>query len=114
MAPGWWCTRRFPIGRPVRVLVNHSPSRCRRRTVPALETQDGLAADGGAAWRTASRIAAAVRVAATAPRIVSDHEAAGPGAAGEPAPEARQKTMSPSKGVKAGSTARAIPALAMR
>jgi hypothetical protein len=46
--------------------------------------------------------------------IVSAHEVAGPGAAGGPGPEARQKTMSPSKGVNAGSTARAIPALAIR
>src|ERR1700748_3721264 len=69
---------------------------------------------GHAASRTASRIAAAVTVAATVPSRVSDQEAASPAAGGGSDPEARQKTTSPSTGVNAGLTARAIPALAMR
>src|SRR3954462_15581835 len=59
-------------------------------------------------------MAAAVSVAATAPSTVSDHDAAGPGAAIGRPPEATQKTTSPSSGVNAGSTARAIPPLAAR
>ena len=66
------------------------------------------------AWCTASRIAAAVTVAAIVPSTVSAQVAASPGAAGGQEPEARQKITSPSTGVKAGFTARAIPALAMR
>ena len=64
--------------------------------------------------RTASLIAAAVTVAAAVPSTVSAQDAPGPGAEGGPVPDARQKTMSPSLGVKAGSTARAIPAPATR
>jgi nitrile hydratase accessory protein len=48
---------------------------------------------------TAARIAAAVSVPATVPSTVSDHDAAGPGSAGVPPPEARQNVTSPSKGV---------------
>ena len=64
--------------------------------------------------RTASRIAAAVTVAAAVPSTATLHDAASPGGAGCSAPEARQNTTSPSSGVKAGSTARAMPAPAMR
>ena len=58
--------------------------------------------------RTASRIAAAVTVAAAAPIWM------GANCSGSPRPEARQKTTSPSTGVKTGSMARPIPAVADR
>jgi hypothetical protein len=66
------------------------------------------------AWRIASLIAAAVTVAAVVPSTVSIQDAAGPGVGGGAVPDARQKVTSPSLGVKAGSTARAIPAVATR
>src|SRR5450755_2559691 len=65
-------------------------------------------------WWMASLIAAAVTVAAALPSTVSVQEAAGPGGGGVPVPDARQKATSPSRGVKAGSTALAIPAVATR
>src|SRR4051794_34472271 len=58
--------------------------------------------------RTASRIAAATAVAAAAPICIDPYSRISPW------PEARQKTMSPSTGVKVGSIARAIPAVAAR
>ena len=64
---------------------------------------------GEPAWRTASRIAAAVAVAAAAPICI-----AAKGRGSPPEPEARQKATSPSTGVKVGSTARAMPAVAAR
>src|SRR5450755_961031 len=65
-------------------------------------------------WRIASLIAVAVTVAAALPSTVSVHEVAGPGTGGGPVPDARQNARSPSFGVNAGSTAREIPALAIR
>src|SRR5690242_13986282 len=59
-------------------------------------------------------MAAAVTLAATVPSTVSDQVAASPGDGAWRDPEARQNTTSPSSGVNAGSTARAIPALAIR
>ena len=73
----------------------------------------GSYSDGRACW-TASRIAAAVTCAASAPMAASCHDARTPGAAGGSDPDAMQKTTSPSTGVNAGLTARAIPALAIR
>src|SRR5450755_5156947 len=62
----------------------------------------------------ASLIAAAVTVAAAVPSTVSVQEVAGPGVGGDLVPDARQNATSPSLGVKAGSTALAIPALETR
>ena len=69
---------------------------------------------GQAACRTASLIASAVTVAATAPSTVSAHVASKPAGRGGSGPDARQNTTSPSTGVNTGSTARAMPALATR
>jgi hypothetical protein len=59
-------------------------------------------------------MAALVTEAASVPSLVRLQVAAGPGEGAGIGPEARQKMTSPSTGVKAGFTARATPALAMR
>src|SRR5450755_4061661 len=64
-------------------------------------------------WWIASLIAAAVTIAAP-PSRVSVQEAARPAGGGASDPDDRQNATSPSSGVKAGSTAPAIPAVATR
>src|SRR5919197_6284951 len=59
-------------------------------------------------WRTASRIAAAVTVAASVPTAIGPKRSLGP------LPDERQKTTSPSTSENTGSTARATPPLAIR
>jgi AcrR family transcriptional regulator len=92
---------------------------CRReRSVTTVHerwrARDQAAVWRGVDWRIASLIAAAVTVAAGVPSTMRVQHVAGPGAEGGSVPDAGRKAMSPSCGVKAGSTARAIPAAVTR